>query len=172
MIEFDDFIRDVQDFPKPGITFKDLTPVFANAEAFASLVAEYVETAREFGEIDMVLGLEARGFIVGPPVALELGAGFVPARKPGKLPSDFHSVPYGLEYGSDELQLHRDALAPGDRVLIIDDVLATGGTIEAARQLVDAADAEPVGAIVALEISDLDGRNNIKGLDVIALRLD
>lgn len=172
MTLFDVFIRDVPGFPKPGITFKDLTPVFANAAAFAALIEEYVEAASEFGDIDIVMGLEARGFIVGPPVALELGAGFVPARKAGKLPASVHSVPYGLEYGSDELQTHRDAISPGDRVLIIDDVLATGGTIDAARQLIDAADADPVAAIVALEIADLNGRDNLAGIEVIALRLD
>lgn len=166
---FESLVRDVGDFPEPGVVFKDLTPVFADAGGFQSLIDALTEAARAFGEIDVVLGLEARGFIVGPPVALALGAGFVPARKPGKLPAAVHEVAYGLEYGQDVLQIHRDAIPVGGRVLVVDDVLATGGTIGAALALIEAAGATPLGAVVVLEIEALGGRDRLAGTPLAAL---
>jgi adenine phosphoribosyltransferase len=156
-VDWRKLVRDVPDFPSPGILFKDIAPVLADAAALAALTAELVEVCR--GEpVDMVVAVEARGFILGAPVALALGAGFVPVRKPGKLPHLTRSVAYALEYGEAVLHMHLDALAPGDRVLIVDDVLATGGTLFAAAQLVREAGATPVAAAVLLEIGALGGR--------------
>src|SRR5579862_2226347 len=131
-----DLVRDIPDFPRPGVVFKDLTPLLADPAGLAScvnaLAARFVDE-----RVDKVLGIEARGFIIAAPVAYDLGAGFVPVRKKGKLPYHVHSYTYDLEYGTDTLELHTDALGPGDRALIIDDVLATGGTAAATRRLVE-----------------------------------
>ncbi|HEY3604417.1 MAG TPA: adenine phosphoribosyltransferase, partial [Sporichthyaceae bacterium] len=156
-VDWRKLVRDVPDFPSPGILFKDIAPVLADAAALAALTAELVEVCR--GEpVDMVVAVEARGFILGAPVALALGAGFVPVRKPGKLPHLTRSVAYALEYGEAVLHMHLDALAPGDRVLFVVDVLATCGTLFAAAQLVREAGATPVAAAVLLEIGALGGR--------------
>ena len=152
-----DWIRDVADFPKPGIAFKDLTPLLAEATAFDAAIDALVAPFRE-SRIDRVCAIEARGFIFGAVAALRLGVGFVPLRKPGKLPHARRGIDYALEYGSDRLEMHVDALAPGLRVLLVDDVLATGGTLAAAAQLVESSGAELAGAAVVVEIAALHGR--------------
>lgn len=167
-VDWRGLIRDVSDFPSPGILFRDIAPVLADAAAFAAVIAELAQVCRDL-EVDVVVAVEARGFILGAPVALALGVGFVPVRKPGKLPFATHSVAYELEYGEALLHMHVDALAPGQRVLLLDDVLATGGTLAAAVELVRAAQAEPVAAAVLLEIDGLSGRKNLDPLPVRAL---
>jgi adenine phosphoribosyltransferase len=163
-------VRDVPDFPVPGILFKDLVPVMADAAGFAALTAELTDAAREFSP-DVVVAIEARGFILGAPIALGLGIGFEPVRKPGKLPFTTRSVAYALEYGEAVLHMHTDALAPGARALIVDDVLATGGTLGATAQLVTEAGADPVGAVVALELAGLGARERLAKLPVRALHV-
>lgn len=152
-----DLIVDVPDFPKPGIVFKDISPLLADPVAFAAAIDAMAAVHRE-QRIDRVVGIEARGFVLAAPVAYRLGAGFVPVRKPGKLPKAVHETAYDLEYGQNVLQVHRDGLSPGDRVLIVDDVLATGGTAAAAAQLVRACGAELIGFSLLLELGFLDGR--------------
>ena len=165
-------IVDVPDFPTPGVVFKDISPLLADHVAFAAAV-DGVVAHHGRGSIDKVVGIEARGFLLAAPVAYHVGAGFVPVRKPGKLPLATHEVAYDLEYGSNVLQVHRDAFEPGDRVLVVDDVLATGGTASAAVSLVLAAGATPLGLSVLLELSFLAGREAVArdhpGLDVHAL---
>jgi adenine phosphoribosyltransferase len=161
-------VRDVPDFPVPGILFKDLVPVLADPAGFAAMTAELTGAAREF-EPDVVVAIEARGFILGAPIALALGVGFVPVRKPGKLPYTTRSVAYALEYGEAVLHMHTDALAAGARALLVDDVLATGGTLAATAQLVTEAGASPVGAVVALEIAGLGARERLSELPLRTL---
>lgn len=156
----DDLIRDIPDYPRPGILFKDLTPVLAAPEVLSQSVQAIVEPYRNAG-IDRVVGIEARGFLFGAPAALELGAGFVPVRKPGKLPYDTVSVSYTLEYGQGSLEMHSDGLQAGQRVLIVDDLLATGGTADAAGTLVREAGAEVVGFSFLVELAFLDGRKRL-----------
>lgn len=157
MSSWQTLLRDVPDFPRPGILFKDITPVLADAGAFAAAIGEMAAPWR--GEnLDAVVGIESRGFILGAALALELGAGFVPARKPGKLPARTLSLEYALEYGSDRLHIHTDALPPGARVIVVDDVLATGGTLKAALALTRQQGAEIVGAAVLLELGFLGAR--------------
>jgi adenine phosphoribosyltransferase len=157
-------IRDVPDFPKPGILFKDITPLLNDRRAFAATVAGLAAPFRDAG-VDHVIGLEARGFIFGAPVALELGAGFVPARKAGKLPSRTIGRPYDLEYGTATVEIHADALRPGSRVLIVDDVLATGGTGRAAVELVREAGGTVVGFSVLMELAALHGREKLPDVE-------
>jgi adenine phosphoribosyltransferase len=161
-------IRDIPDFPKPGIQFKDITPLLLDADALRAAVAELADWARPRG-VDYVVAAEARGFILGAALAIELGAGFVPARKPGKLPHEVISAEYILEYGIDALELHADALAHGARVLIHDDLLATGGTARALADLVTRTGAEVVGCAFLLELRFLGGRERLQGYDVNAL---
>jgi adenine phosphoribosyltransferase len=161
-------IRDVPDFPKPGIVFKDITPVLADAPALRSAIAHMALPFVDDG-IDVVLGIESRGFMFGAPIALELGAGFVPVRKPNKLPRAVERVEYALEYGTDALEMHADALRPGARVLIVDDVLATGGTAAAAAQLVRNTGAELVGAAFFIELKFLAGQAKLGGLRTSSL---
>ena len=149
-------IARVPDFPKPGVTFSDITPLLASPAGLAAAVAGLAAAVPE--GIDVVVALEARGFIFGAPVALELGVGFVPVRKPNKLPREHVDITYDLEYGTETLALHTDALVPGQRVLIVDDVLATGGTVAAAAELVHTLGAEVVAVAVVLELGFLDGR--------------
>lgn len=149
-------IRDIPDFPKPGVLFKDITPLLASAQGYRAAVSELAATAP--ADIDVVVGMEARGFIFAGPVALELGAGFVPVRKPGKLPGDVYTQTFSLEYGNATLAVHTDAIRPGARVLVIDDVLATGGTIAATAALINKLGAELVHVSVLLELSFLGGR--------------
>lgn len=150
-------IAEVKDFPTPGILFKDISPLLADPSAFADAV-EAMSVAHEGLGVDRVVGIEARGFILAAPIALRLGAGFVPVRKPGKLPGATHETAYDLEYGQNVLQVHRDALVPGQRVLVVDDVLATGGTAAAVARLIAACGAELVGFSVLLELGFLNGR--------------
>jgi adenine phosphoribosyltransferase len=152
-----ELIRDIPDYPQPGVTFRDITPLLADAEAFAKAVNELVERFENVN-VDHVIGIEARGFILAAPVAYRIGAGFVPVRKSGKLPWAVAREEYSLEYGTDKLEIHRDALHPRERVLIIDDVLATGGTAAAAARLVEGLDGEVVGLGFMLEIGLLQGR--------------
>ncbi len=153
-------IRDVPDFPKPGITFKDITPALRDPSALAQAIAELAAPWSGRG-ITAVVGIEARGFIFAPAVALELGAGFVPARKPGKLPWTAVRQPYGLEYGTDAIEMHIDAVKPGDRILVIDDVLATGGTASAAITLIRRQGATVVGCGFLVELGFLNGRQKL-----------
>jgi len=149
-------IRDVEDFPKPGIVFKDITPLLAHREALAYVI--HVTAARFAGEgVTAVVGIESRGFICAPAVALGLGVGFMPVRKPGKLPWKCYEESYSLEYGADRLEIHVDALRPGDRVLLVDDVLATGGTMAAALRLVRKCGATPIGCAFLVNLAFLNG---------------
>ncbi len=155
-------IRDVPDFPSPGILFRDITPLLSDADALRETMAA---VAKPFVNevIDVVVGIEARGFILGTPVALALGTGFVPARKEGKLPAETLKTSYDLEYGSTSIEIHRDAIASGQRVLIVDDVLATGGTARAVGELVEQLGGEIVGFAFLLELRDLQGRKQLEG---------
>jgi adenine phosphoribosyltransferase len=163
-----DLIRDIPEFPKPGVTFKDITPLLADRAGLASCVEALAERFAS-GHVDKVLGVEARGFIIGGAVAYHLGAGFVPVRKQGKLPWEVYSDSYQLEYGTDTLEVHTDAIDPGERALILDDVLATGGTAAATRRLVEKLGAETVGFGCVLELGFLGGRQKLEGLVVEAL---
>jgi adenine phosphoribosyltransferase len=162
------FIRDVPDFPKPGIVFKDITPLLADPDAFASAIDALIAPFTGAG-IEKVVGIEARGFILAAPVAQALGAGFVPVRKPGKLPWQVASQSYELEYGTDRLEVHRDAVAPGERVLLVDDVLATGGTASAALELLGGLGAEVVGLAFLIELGFLAGRSQLGDAAIAAL---
>lgn len=163
-----DLIRDIPDFPEPGIVFKDITPLLADHNGLQVAVGALVEHYRE-AEVTLVAGIESRGFIFAAPIALRLGAGFVPIRKPGKLPYDVIREEYELEYGTDALEIHRDAVGQGDRVVIIDDVLATGGTAVTAARLVEHLGASVVGVGVMVELEYLGGRQRLDGYDVISL---
>jgi adenine phosphoribosyltransferase len=161
-------IRDVPDFPKPGIVFKDVTPLLADPAAFAHAIQVMSDAFCDEG-IDKVVGIEARGFILAAPVALACGAGFVPARKAGKLPSSRRGVSYELEYGSETVELHDDAFAPGDRVLIVDDVLATGGTAAATVDLVRQLGGEVVGLAFLIELGFLGGAARVESVPRLSL---
>lgn len=163
-----DYIASIPDFPEKGIIFRDISPLMADGDAYREATKRIAEYAKE-KEVDMVVGPEARGFIVGCPVAYELGIGFAPARKKGKLPRETVEVSYGLEYGSDVLALHKDAIKPGQKVLICDDLLATGGTIAATIELVESLGGIVVGAAFLIELEALKGRNKIEGYDILAL---
>ncbi|NUT39091.1 MAG: adenine phosphoribosyltransferase [Thermoactinospora sp.] len=165
-MSWQDLIRDVQDYPQPGVLFKDITPVLADPGAFAEVVEEL---GALFEEADKVVGIEARGFILAAPVAYNIGAGFVPVRKKGKLPAETLEESYDLEYGSATIEVHSDAFQPGDRVVIVDDVLATGGTAAAAVELVKRAGAEVTGVAVLMELSFLKGRERLPGVDLRSL---
>jgi adenine phosphoribosyltransferase len=159
-------IRDVPDYPQPGILFKDITPLLADGAAFAATVDAL---AAGHDDVTKVAGIEARGFILAAPVAYMLGAGFVPVRKQGKLPAQTYAESYELEYGTATLEVHTDAFDAGDRVLIVDDVLATGGTAAATAELVRRANATVAGVVVLLELGFLDGRRKLPGLPVRSL---
>jgi adenine phosphoribosyltransferase len=161
-------IRDIPDFPAPGIVFKDITPLLLDHAAVRSAVGRLAEWARP-RDVDYVVAAEARGFILGAALALELDAGFVPARKPGKLPHETVSAEYILEYGVDALEMHADALADGARVLIHDDLLATGGTARALAELVERLGGSVVGCAFVVELGFLEGRRRLEGFDVCAL---
>ena len=156
--DFESFITDIPDYPEPGVVFKDITPLFANANAMRQTVLVIADHFSDAG-ITRVVGPEARGFMIGVPVAMELGAGFIPARKPGKLPRETYSVSYELEYGSDTLEIHRDAIEPGDRILIVDDLIATGGTAAATGKLIQEVGGELVGYACILELTFLNPRD-------------
>jgi adenine phosphoribosyltransferase len=167
-VDLRSYIRDIPDFPRPGIVFKDMTPLLLDPRAFDQAVSELADQTRPFG-VDVIVAAEARGFIFGGALARELGAGFVPARKRGKLPHDTVSVEYGLEYGVDELHLHADALGGGTRVLVHDDLLATGGTAGAKVDLVERLGGRVVGCAFVVELAFLGGRSRLRGYDVRAL---
>lgn len=156
-----ELIRDVPDFPKPGILFKDITPLLADP-AGLSLAVEYLTQPFRHVDVDLVVGAESRGFIFGTAVARNLSAGFVPVRKPGRLPAEVASQEYSLEYGTDRLEIHRDAIRPGQRVLLVDDLLATGGTMEACCRLVTSLGGKIQGIAILIELSFLNGRERIK----------
>lgn len=162
------FIRDIPDFPKPGIMFRDITPLLATPAAFKSAIDQL---AKQFAnsKIDVIVAAEARGFIFAAPLAVALGAGFVPIRKPGKLPFDTHAFHYDLEYGSDTLEMHVDGLKEGQRVLVIDDLLATGGTVRACAQLVEKCGGTIVACAFAIELLALNGRKIIAPYEVYSL---
>ncbi|MCL6572614.1 MAG: adenine phosphoribosyltransferase [Bacillus sp. (in: Bacteria)] len=162
------FITIVPDYPKPGIRFKDITPLMNNGEAYKYATDQIVLYAKE-KQIDLIVGPEARGFIIGCPVAYSLGIGFAPVRKDGKLPRETIKVAYGLEYGSDVLTIHKDAIYPGQRVLITDDLLATGGTIEATIQLVESLGGVVAGLAFLVELGYLEGRKKLTGYDILTL---
>jgi adenine phosphoribosyltransferase len=161
-------IRDIPDFPKPGVVFKDITPLLADVNAFRFTI-DAIADHFAGQTVDKVLGIEARGFIAAAPVAYRFGAGFVPVRKAGKLPWEVEREEYVLEYGTDLLEIHRDAVAPGEKVLIVDDVMATGGTAEATIRLVEHLGGDIVGLGFILELAFLGGRERVKGRDVLSL---
>lgn len=156
------FIRDVPDFPTPGILFRDITPLLASPEAFGAAVEAMADPFRGSHAVKVV-GIEARGFMFGAAVARELGLGFVPARKPGKLPGRTEKIAYGLEYGSDGLEIQADAFSPGESVVVVDDVLATGGTAAAAAELVERLGARVVALAFCIELAALGGRDRLSG---------
>ncbi|MDP9075371.1 MAG: adenine phosphoribosyltransferase [Actinomycetota bacterium] len=163
-----DFVRDIPDFPKPGVVFKDITPLLADPRAFHHSIDALADHFAD-RKIDKVLGVEARGFIIAAPIAYRFGAGFVPVRKVGKLPWQVHRQQYLLEYGADALEIHNDALAEGEQTLIIDDVLATGGTASAAAQLVERLGGKVTGVGFVIELGFLAGRGKLEGYDAVSL---
>jgi len=169
MINLTEHIRTIPDFPQPGILFYDIATLIHHAEAFKTTVKQLADAVQEWGRIDFIAAPEARGFIFAAPLALELGTGLVPIRKPGKLPYTTVSKSYDLEYGSNTVQIHSDAVSPGHRVLLLDDLLATGGTIEATRQLVAELGGEIVGAAFVMELLALKGREKIKTPNIKSL---
>lgn len=168
IMDLKNYIATIEDFPKPGIKFRDITPLMANGEAFAEATRRFTEFAKEVGA-DVIVGPESRGFIFGCPVAYNLEVGFIPVRKPGKLPRETVSYAYDLEYGSNELHIHKDGIKPGQKVLIIDDLLATGGTIEASVALVRELGGEVVGCGFLIELEELEGRKKLEGIEVFAM---
>lgn len=167
-MDYKKYIKIVENFPKEGIEFKDITPLMDNGKAFKSAINEVVEYAKD-KEVDIIVGPEARGFIIGCPVAYALETGFVPVRKEGKLPREVIKVNYGLEYGENVLTIHKDAVKPGQRVLITDDLLATGGTIDATIKLVEKLGGIVVGCAFFIELTYLNGRDKLIDRDVLTL---
>lgn len=167
-MDFKQYITIVEDFPKKGIRFKDITTLMQNGEVYQKAINELVNFSKE-KEAELIVGPEARGFVVGCPMAYSLGVGFVPVRKKGKLPREVISVNYGLEYGEDSLSMHKDAVKKGQKVIIADDLLATGGTIEATVQLVEKLGGIVVGIVFFIELTYLNGREKLKGYDIFSL---
>lgn len=162
-------IREIPDFPKPGIQFKDITTLLRDAEGLRYTVETLAEKCADLS-VDFVIGMESRGFIFGAPLAYRLGAGFIPVRKPGKLPAPVHSVEYELEYGMDRLEVHQDALHPPDcRILIVDDLIATGGTAAATAKLVQQSGCQLVGFAFVIELKDLNGRQHLPNVPIVTL---
>lgn len=168
MHDFSRFIRDIPDFPKAGIIFKDITPLIGNANAFHRVLDEFALRYKS-ERIDVVTGIEARGFIFGTALAYRFGASFVPIRKKGKLPYDTHEASYSLEYGTDTLEIHRDAFPKHSRILLCDDLLATGGTLAASVDLIEKLEGHIVGIAVLIELTELNGREKIPNQDVFSL---
>jgi adenine phosphoribosyltransferase len=167
-VDLKDYIREIPDFPKPGILFRDITPLLANPSAFQAAIQRLADPFR--GQpVDVVAAAEARGFIFAAPLALELNVGFVPIRKPGKLPFDTHSFHYELEYGTDTLQIHVDGISPGQKVLLVDDLLATGGTIAACCRLAEKASANVVGCAFLIELTGLQGAKRLEPYNCFSL---
>ncbi len=162
------YVRSIPNFPKPGIMFRDITPMLKSATAMKDVIRRLALPFRDAG-VTTVLAAEARGFVFGAPLAMELDAAFVPVRKPGKLPFETHRFSYDLEYGSDSLEIHCDAVNAGDRVLLVDDLLATGGTIEACLKLAQRQNADVIGAAFVIELAFLKGRDRLKSLPVNSL---
>ncbi len=167
-LKLKDYIRNIPDFPKSGILFRDITTLLKDKSAFKHAVDTLVKQYKN-KKIDAVVAVEARGFVLGGTIAYKLGAGFIPVRKKGKLPWKTHAVTYSLEYGTDTLEMHRDAIRPNDRVLIIDDLIATGGTVMAVADLVKALKGKIVGIAFLIELSELGGRKKLKGYPVYSL---
>ena len=167
-MDYKALIREVPDFPKPGILFYDITTLLKDARAFRTMMDELAQRYRD-KQLSKIVGIESRGFIVGSPLAYRLGAGFVPVRKPGKLPADSFEVKYNLEYGSNSLAIHRDAISPDERVLIVDDLLATGGTAAATVHLVRQLGGDIVGLVFLVELVALKGRDKLDGCDVYSM---
>lgn len=167
-LDLKSYIRDIPDFPKPGILFRDITPLLSDPAAFRASIKQLADHYRHY-EVDVIVAAEARGFIFAAPLALELNVGFVPVRKPGKLPSETHSLSYDLEYGSDTLEMHTDGVKPGQKVLVVDDLLATGGTVEVCCQLVEKVGATVVSCAFLIELVALGGANRIGSRDFFAL---
>jgi adenine phosphoribosyltransferase len=168
MLELRTLIRDIPDFPKKGILFKDITTLLKDAPAYKQAIDELTDLVRAY-QPEVVIGMESRGFIFAAPIAYLLGAGFVPVRKLGKLPGDVISTEYDLEYGTNTLELHRDAVAPGQRVLIVDDLLATGGTVSATIDLVERLQGKVVAVAFLVELLDLHGRDRLDAYDVLSV---
>ncbi|MDD9269822.1 adenine phosphoribosyltransferase [Paenibacillus sp. GCM10023248] len=167
-MNFKDYIRVIPDFPQPGIRFKDITTLLQNGEVYKQAIDQLRVMVQE-KQIDVIAGPEARGFVIGAPLAYALGVGFIPIRKSGKLPGETIEVDYALEYGKDKLAMHKDAIKPGQKVLIADDLLATGGTIQSSIDLINQLGGEIVGAAFLIELSYLEGRNKFNGIDVVSL---
>lgn len=166
--QLDALIRDVPDFPQKGVTFKDITPLLGNEMAFSQII-DLIVVHYGRGNVDLVAGIEARGFILASPVAYHFGAGFIPVRKAGKLPWDSEAEEYELEYGTATLEIHKDAVQPGQRVLVVDDVLATGGTARATAELIERLGGVVVGIACPIELTFLGGRSKIEGYDFYSL---
>ncbi|PCJ51718.1 MAG: adenine phosphoribosyltransferase [Planctomycetota bacterium] len=167
-LNYADYLRDVPDYPKPGIMFKDITPLLQDAKAFATCIEDLADLAKGL-DATHIAGMESRGFLFGAPLAIKMGIGFLPIRKPGKLPWKTFAESYDLEYGQDTLEIHTDASAAGERVLLVDDLLATGGTAGASVKLVRRTGAEVVGCLFVVELGFLDGRKKLHGLDTRSL---
>lgn len=167
-MDFKEMIRVIPDFPKEGIRFKDITTLLKDGQAYRQMINEIAEYAKKLN-VDIIAGPEARGFVIGAPLAYALGAGFAPVRKSGKLPGEVVSLDYDLEYGKDQLAMHKDAIQPGQRVLIADDLLATGGTITTTANLIRQLGGEIVGAAFLIELTYLNGKDKIKDIDVFSL---
>lgn len=167
-MQLKDYVTNVPDFPKEGIQFKDITPLIADGQALRYAVKKLSNYARD-KEVDTVVGPDARGFIFGTPIAVELGVGFIPVRKPGKLPRETYTESFNLEYDASSLSIHKDDIQAGQRVLIVDDLLATGGTIEATIRLVEKAGGNVVGIAFLIELAALKGRNKISQYPVFSL---
>ncbi|WP_124727133.1 adenine phosphoribosyltransferase [Staphylospora marina] len=167
-MDFKEKIRVIPDFPQPGIRFKDITTLLKDGAGYKAAIDRLAELLKDY-EIDVIVGPEARGFVVGAPLAYKLGVGFVPVRKSGKLPAETIQVDYSLEYGKDALAMHKDAIEPGQKVLIADDLLATGGTISATSRLVKQLGGVPVAAAFFIELTYLNGREKLEDLDVVSL---
>jgi adenine phosphoribosyltransferase len=169
-MELKSLIRDIPDFPQPGIIFRDITTLLSNAEGLRYTIDTLAECCHDKGLVpDYVIGMESRGFIFGTPLAYKLNAGFIPVRKPGKLPAAVHTVEYELEYGTDKLEIHQDALATGAKVLIVDDLIATGGTAKATADLLTKSGSQLLGFAFVIELTDLGGRKNLPDLPIISL---
>ena len=161
-------VRVIENFPKEGISFKDITTLLQNGEALKFAIDEIIADLKD-KDVDLIVGPEARGFLMGTPVAYGMGVGFVPVRKPGKLPWEVESLEYDLEYGSNILEIHKDAIKPGQKVAIVDDLLATGGTMEAAAELIEKLGGEVVSTQFLIELEDLNGRDKLQDCHVNAL---